>query len=97
MNYVIYNYCGKLEVGYMKICTCEKCKKRGVAEIFIRSLDDEYIDCIKANDTEDILYIGTSLSEAVEELRAMYDISMLKMEAQLRVQENLLNQLSLIN
>ena len=55
-------------VGYIKnICKCEKCKERGEAEIFINDLDDGYLDCIKANDVEDIIYFGESLNKAIEE------------------------------
>lgn len=55
-------------IGYIKsICTCDKCKERHMAEVFINDLDDEYMDCIKANDEEfkTLLYFGNSLSDAI--------------------------------
>lgn len=96
-NYVIYNGFEKLEIGYMKICTCEKCRERGVAEIFITSLDGDHIDCVKANDTKNILYISNSLDETIETMRDMYEARIMKIKTQLNVQETLLNQLSLIS
>lgn len=60
-------------IGYIKnICTCEKCKERGQAEIFIDDLDGVYLDCIKANDVLDALYIGESLSGAFASLIEYY-------------------------
>jgi hypothetical protein len=65
-NYIAFN---DGRIGYIQnICTCEKCKKRGQAEIFIKDLDDKYLDCIKTNDAQDIIYIGKSLSEAIASL-----------------------------
>jgi hypothetical protein len=62
-KYIMFND-GRL--GYIKeICTCDKCKERGVAEVFINDLDDKYMDCIKTNEVNDIVYIGGSLNDAV--------------------------------
>ena len=64
------------QIGYIKdICTCEKCQKRGMAEIFINNLDDEYLDCIKADDIKQLAYFGESLTEAINELIKIYDKS----------------------
>lgn len=65
-KYIVYdNY----KVGYIKdICTCEKCKERGRAEVFINDLNDGYLDCIKANEIEDIIYLGDSITDAINEL-----------------------------
>lgn len=58
------------EIGYIKdICKCEKCQERGRAEVFINDLDDSYLDCIKANDFENIIYLGDSLNEAINEMK----------------------------
>lgn len=65
-KYIVYdNY----KVGYIEnICTCEKCKERGRAEVFINDLNDDYLDCIKANEIEDIIYLGDSITDAISEL-----------------------------
>lgn len=65
-NYIVYeNY----KIGYIKnICTCIKCKERNMAEIFINNLDGEYLDCIKANEIENISYFGNSLADAVQSI-----------------------------
>lgn len=66
-KYIVYD---DYEIGYIKdICKCEKCQERGRAEVFINDLDDNYLDCIKANDFENIIYIGDSLEEATCELK----------------------------
>lgn len=65
-NYIVFN---DGRIGYIQgICTCEKCKERGQAEMFINDLDGIYLDCIKTNDINDVVYIGASLSEAVSNL-----------------------------
>jgi hypothetical protein len=65
-KYIVYD---DYEIGYIKdICKCEKCQERGRAEVFINDLDDNYLDCIKANDFENIIYLGDSLKEAINEL-----------------------------
>jgi hypothetical protein len=37
-----------------------------MAEIFINNLDGKYLDCIKANEIENISYFGDSLADAVQ-------------------------------
>lgn len=70
-KYIIY---GNIQVGYIEnICTCEKCRERGMAEVFINDLNDNYLDCIKANEIENIIYLGDSLAEAINELINHYD------------------------
>lgn len=65
-KYIVYDNC---KIGYIKnVCTCEKCKERGIAEVFINDLDDKYLDCIKGNEIENIIYFGNSLVEASDEL-----------------------------
>ena len=65
-KYIVYdNY----KIGYIRdVCTCEKCKERGMSEVFINDLDDKYLDCIKGNEIENIIYLGDSLGEALNEL-----------------------------
>ena len=65
-KYIVYdNY----KIGYIRdVCTCEKCKERGMSEVFINDLDDKYLDCIKGNEIENIIYLGDSLAEALNEL-----------------------------
>lgn len=65
-NYIVYeNY----KIGYIEqICTCKKCKERGIAEIFINDLDGQYLACIKANELENISYFGESLVDAVQSI-----------------------------
>ena len=63
-NYVVLsNGC----VGYISgICTCEACKKRGELEVFIKGLDDTYLDCIRHNELFDknrVLNVGKSINE----------------------------------
>ena len=67
-KYIVYdNY----KIGYIRdVCTCEKCKERGMSEVFINDLDDKYLDCIKGNEIENIIYLGDSLGEALNELIA---------------------------
>ena len=65
-KYIVYD---DYKIGYIKnICTCEKCKERGISEVFINDLDDKYLDCIKGNEIENIIYLGDSLTEAINEL-----------------------------
>ncbi len=77
-KYIVYD---DYEIGYIKdICTCERCKERGRAEVFINDLDDNYLDCIKANDFDRIIYLGDSLSEALKELRNAFEIKIQTLE-----------------
>jgi hypothetical protein len=70
-NYIAFN---DGRIGYIKdICTCERCKERGQAEMFIDDLNGNYLDCIKTNDVKDILYIGTSLLKAIASLVEYYN------------------------
>jgi hypothetical protein len=63
-SYIVYE---DYRIGYIEqICTCEKCKERGIAEIFINDLDGQYLACIKANELENISYFGESLVDAVQ-------------------------------
>lgn len=40
-----------LDIGYVaSLCTCEECKKRGNAELFLDDLNGDYADCIKVSD-----------------------------------------------
>ncbi len=65
-KYIVYD---DYKVGYIdNVCTCIKCKERGMSEVFINDLDDEYLDCIKGNEIENIIYLGNSLTEAFNEL-----------------------------
>ena len=70
-KYIVYdNY----EIGYIKdICTCDKCKERGRSEVFINDLNDGYLDCIKANDFDRIIYLGDSLNDAINEIRNSFE------------------------
>lgn len=69
-KYIVY---GDYEIGCIKdICTCDMCKERGRAEVFINNLNDNYLDCIKANDFDDIIYLGDSLEEAINEMRSSF-------------------------
>ena len=77
-KYIVYD---DYEIGYIKdICRCEKCKERGRAEVFINDLDDDYLDCIKANDFDQIIYLGDSLSEALKELQNAFEIKIKMLE-----------------
>lgn len=63
-NYVVLsNGC----VGYISsICTCKACKKRGELEVFIKGLDDTYLDCIRHHELFDknrVLNVGKSIDE----------------------------------
>lgn len=63
-NYVVLsNGC----VGYISnICACEACKERGELEVFIKGLDDTYLDCIRHNELFDknrVLNVGKSIDE----------------------------------
>lgn len=69
-NYIVFD---DGRVGYISlICTCEKCKERGIAEIFINDLDGVYLDCIKANDLSRVIYMGINLVAAIESLNEHY-------------------------
>lgn len=70
-KYIVYN---NNKIGYIEnICICEKCKDRGRAEVFINDLDDCYLDCIRANEIEDIIYLGNSITEAIGELTTRFE------------------------
>ncbi|MCR1959913.1 hypothetical protein CWE04_11170 [Thomasclavelia cocleata] len=44
-------------LGYVDhICKCEKCKERGMWEVFINTLNNEYLDCIRFDELNK--YIG---------------------------------------
>ncbi len=65
-KYIIYD---GYKIGYIKnVCICDRCKERGMSEVFISDLDDKYLDCIKGNEIENIIYLGDSLAEALNEL-----------------------------
>lgn len=65
-KYIVYNDC---QIGYIKdVCACARCKERGRAEIFINTLEDEYLDCIKVNEIEEVIYLGNNLQEAIDEM-----------------------------
>ena len=69
-DYIVFN---DGNIGYVSyICRCDVCSERGSAEIFINTLEGEYLDCIKANETEDIIYIGKSLSDGIKALTDYY-------------------------
>lgn len=70
-NYIVFK---DGRVGYIKdICTCNNCKARNQAEMFINDLDNVYMDCIEINNVKDILYIGTSLANGIETLVEYYE------------------------
>lgn len=70
-KYIVYD---DYKIGYIKdICTCDKCKERGRAEVFINDLNDNYLDCIKANDFDSIIYLGDSLDEAINEIKDSFE------------------------
>ena len=77
-KYIVYdNY----QVGYIKdICKCERCKERGWTEVFINDLDDNYLDCIQANELGRIIYLGDSLSDAIKELRNSFEVKVQTLE-----------------
>ncbi len=79
-KYIVYD---DYKIGYIKdICTCIKCKERGRSEVFINDLNDNYLDCIKANDFDRIIYLGDTLNEAIGEMKNSFerDIQALKKE-----------------
>jgi len=70
-KYIVYD---DYEIGYIEdICTCDRCKERGRAEVFINDLNHKYLDCIEANDFENIIYLGDSLQEAINEMRYNFE------------------------
>lgn len=65
-KYIVYD---DYKIGYIvNVCTCEKCKERGMSEVFINDLGDKYLDCIKGNEIGNIIYLGDSLTGAINEL-----------------------------
>lgn len=65
-KYIVYD---EYKIGYIdNVCTCIECKERGMSEVFINDLNDKYLDCIKGNEIENIIYFGDSLTEAFNEL-----------------------------
>lgn len=71
-KYIVYDDC---KIGYIRnICTCDRCKKRGMPEVFINDLDDKYLDSIKGNEIENIIYFGDSLVEAFNELIIYFEV-----------------------
>ena len=55
-----------------KVCTCIQCQERGHPEIFIDDLQGHYLDCIKSNEVDDIVYFGNSVADACVELAKYY-------------------------
>lgn len=75
-NYIVYD---NFKIGYIKsLCVCPKCKERGTAEVFINDLEGKYQDCIKANEIENIIYFGNSLTDAVKAI--IYQIKRKELE-----------------
>ncbi len=61
-------------IGYIKnVCTCDACKQRNQAEMFINDLEGKYLDCIKTNEVSDIIYVGDSICEAINHLVKYYE------------------------
>lgn len=55
-------------IGYISsICMCEECIDRGETEVFIHSLNDEYLDCIKFNNLFDKSII-VNMDRSIEDL-----------------------------
>lgn len=70
-KYIVYD---DYKIGCIKdICTCNKCKERGRAEVFIDDLDGNFLDCMKANDFDSIIYLGDSLDEAINEVKNSFE------------------------
>jgi len=71
-TYIVFN---DGSVGYIDtICNCGQCKQRGTAEVFINDMDGNYLDCIKANELNNAIYFGNSISEALSELTRHYKV-----------------------
>lgn len=69
-KYIAYYDCGNLQIGYVgSICTCDKCRKRGVAEVIINDLGGFYLGRIKANELKDVVYFGNSILNMMNEIK----------------------------
>lgn len=88
-KYIIYdNY----KIGYISnVCTCEKCKERGMSEVFINDLDGKYLDCLKGNEIEDIVYLGESIMDAIDELVNNFQKIIEKKEKENKYLQELIN------
>ena len=70
-KYIVY---GDDNIGYIEnVCTCDRCKERGRGEVFINDLDGKYLDCIKGDEIDIIIYLGNSLTEAINEMISSFD------------------------
>ncbi len=73
-KYIAYYDCGNLRTGCIdKICTCEKCKERGVAEVFINDLDGNWLDCVETNELKNIVYFGNSMASMINEIKKIIE------------------------
>lgn len=94
-KYIVYN---SNKIGYIKnICTCNKCKEQGMTEVFINDLDDNYLDCIKRNEIENIIYLGDSLTEAINELVNYFERKIQTREKENQYLQELVNMYSKLN
>lgn len=90
--YVVFN---DGRVGYVKyICNCSECKTRGIDEIFINDLNDNYLDCIKTNCVKNIIYLGESLQEGVSELSKYYQGKIDRLKNEKRYLQGIINLLN---
>lgn len=64
---VLYVVLANGVIGKVKgICTCNQCKRRGETEVFINSMKDEYLDCIRFSELFDrnvVLNMGYTIHE----------------------------------
>lgn len=70
-KYIVY---GDYNIGYIEnVSTCDGCRERGRSEVFINDLDGKYLDCIRGDEIDNIIYLGNSLTEAINELIRDFD------------------------
>jgi hypothetical protein len=79
------------KIGYVNICTCEECKKRNMPELLIYDLNDNYLDCIKANMSGCIIYMGESLSKAISSISEYFLSQIEKQEKEKSYLQNIIN------
>jgi hypothetical protein len=88
MDYIVFK---DGRIGTVDICTCVRCRERKQAELFINNLDGSYMDCIKTNDVENIVYIGDSLTEATVSLAKHFNLLLQTKNKELSYLQSVIN------
>ena len=68
--YGYYKYNNEKNLCEIVLCTCDRCKERGMYEVFFyRAYSYEYVDCVKLNELNLYVdFISTDIIKVIERI-----------------------------